>query len=98
MSTTTKLIERHGNNKIDAWISQEKKTFAALYRSPQTRLMVSKSTGVPLQNVCRYIHNFRKNHAVYVVKVDRCPISEMKAEFISTDPRYAPSAQIKMFE
>lgn len=95
--TTAKI--RPGRDKTNVWVTQEKKVFAALYSRPQTRLMVSKTTGVPLQNICRYIHNFRKSHTVYVVKVDRCPISEMKAEFLSTDPKYAPTAQTKiMFE
>ena len=91
-----KVITRNG--KAKDWATQEKKVFESLSRRPQTRLQVSSSTGVPLQNICRYIHNFRKAQTVFIVRHDRCPISGMRAEIISTDPRYAPQAQLKMFE
>src|SRR5690606_22621906 len=96
LESMAKVITRNG--KAKDWATQERKVFESLSRRPQTRLQVSVSTGVPLQNICRYIHNFRKSHTVYVVKTDRCPISGMRAEFISTDRRYAPQAQLRMFE
>lgn len=97
----TKIVpRRHKSNhgKHERWASQQLKAFLAFKKYPQTRLMVSHSTGVPLQNLCRYVKNFRDAHTIYIVKTDRCPISGMRAEFLSTDPRYAPSSQLKMFE
>lgn len=76
-------------DKARIWLSQKQRVFKSLRERPQTRLMVSNSTNTPLQNVCRYVSDFRKDRAVFVVKVGRCPISQMKAEFISTDPVYA---------
>lgn len=92
--TTTKI--QPATNKAKNWLSQKQRVFKSLFQRPQTRLMVSNNTNTPLQNVCRYVADFRKDRAVYVVKVDRCPISEMKAEFISTNPVYA-GGQLRMF-
>lgn len=81
-----------------SWASQERKVFNALQSLPMTRLQVSSLTGVPIQNITRYIASFRKAGTVYVIGVDRCPISGMKAEFLSTDEKYRPKAQLSMFQ
>lgn len=93
---TTKITSHRDKSKI--WASQQQRAFAAFQKRPQTRLEVSNATGVPLQNLCRYVKTFRDSHTIYVVKIDRCPISGMRAEFLSTDPKYAPQAQLKIFE
>jgi hypothetical protein len=85
-------------NKGEVWLSQKEKVFRALYRQPQTRLQVSKETGVPLQNICRYIRDFRKSEAVMIITRDVCPVSGMKSEILSTNPAYRTGHQIKMFE
>lgn len=85
--------------KTDNWLSQKKRVFKALYNKPATRLQVSSAEQVPLQNVCRYIHDFREARCVHVVKIDRDPLSKMKAEYLTTNPELIPGhGQIKMFE
>ena len=86
-------------DKSDKWLSQKKRVFKALYNKPATRLQVSHYESVPLQNVCRYIHDFREARCVHVVKIDRDPLSKMKAEYLTTNPQLIPGhGQIKMFE
>lgn len=85
--TPTKI--QPATDKAKIWLSQKQRVFKSLSERPQTRLMVANNTNTPLQNVCRYIADFRKDRAVFVVRTDRCPVSGMKAEFISTNPVYA---------
>jgi hypothetical protein len=92
------MTEAKIRDKAKSWLTQQQKVFASLYKRPQTRLMVSRSTGVPIQNICRYVSTFRKNHTVFVVKIDACPISGMKAEYLSTNPKDSPRGQIRMFD
>jgi len=85
--------------KTEIWLSQKKRVFRALYKKPATRLQVSNAENVPLQNVCRYIHDFREARCVAVVRIDRDPISKMKAEYLTTNPELIPGhGQIKLFE
>jgi hypothetical protein len=91
----SKIIAHRDKTKV--WATQQQKAFTAFQRCPQTRLMVSHNANIPIQNICRYVKNYRDAGTIYIVKVDRCPISGMKAEFLSTDPKYAPKAQLSMF-
>lgn len=85
-------------DKSKVWESQQKRVFESLARRPQTRLMVSRATGVPLQNVCRYIGSMRRAGTVHIVRMDVCEVSGMKAEYLSTSLRYKPGQQIAMFQ
>lgn len=89
---TTKIID-----KRQEWRSQYQKVFTSLYKYPQTRFEVSVKTGVPLQNVCRYIHTLKKNRSVFITAVDHCRISGRVAEYISTHPKYARGKQLQIF-
>lgn len=83
------------------WASQSQRVFESLKECPQTRLMVSKRTDVPLQNVCRFVGSFRKQNAVCVVRKDIDPISKMPAEFLSTNEnvcRPCQTGQINLFQ
>lgn len=85
------------HSKQEIWLSQKRRVYASLFKEPQTRLQVAKSTDTPLQNVCRYIADFRKSGSVFITKVDRCSISKMKAEFITTNPVFFNHGQMKLF-
>lgn len=85
--------------KRERWIAQRKRVYASLFRSPKTRLQVANYESVPIQNVCRYVGDMRKEGLVWVVKKDTCPISEMKAEFLTTNPALMPGkGQLNMFK
>jgi hypothetical protein len=74
-------------SKADRWKSQAIRVFESLKESPKTRLQVAYYTNTPIQNVCRFVGTLRKLGQVCVVKVDRDPISKMKAEYLSVDER-----------
>src|SRR5690606_37638239 len=79
------------------WASQQQRIFQSLYRQPQTRLQVSARENVPLQNTCRYCANFRKSGKLFVVKIDVDPISGVRAEYVSTNPKYGTGYQTSIF-
>jgi hypothetical protein len=59
--------------------------------------MASKSLDIPLQNVCRYVSMMKDYNSVAVVKKDKCKISGLMVEFISTNPSLFPvDYQMKM--
>lgn len=93
---TTKLHPARDKSKI--WATQEQKALEAFKRRPATRLMVSASTGIPIQNLCRYCYKWLRNRTLFIVKTDICAISGMRAEYLSADRKYAPNDQLKMFE
>jgi hypothetical protein len=84
--------------KERTWKGQVQRVFESLSRKPQTRLEVSVSANVPLQNVCRYIANFRACGTLIVLKKDTCPISGMTAEILSTNPDLINAKQLEMFQ
>jgi hypothetical protein len=85
-------------DKTTVWLSQKRKVFESLYQRPQTRLEVSVNNGVPIQNTCRLVGDFRKSGTVYIVGRDICPISGMRAEILSTNPEFKAGVQLQMFE
>jgi hypothetical protein len=90
---TTKIRE-----KRERWLSQKKRVFQSLFEKPQTRLQVSVETGTPIQNVCRLVAQFRASQTVFVLGKDTCPISEMQAEKITTNPAFFERKQLSFFE
>lgn len=80
------------------WQSQKQRIWRSLYYKPQTRLQVSVAEDVPIQSTCRIVGSLRKEGRIRIVKHDRCPISGMHAEFITTAPTPTPSGeQIPLF-
>jgi ribosomal protein S17E len=79
--------------------SQLKKVFQELKKEPQTMLQVSVKSGILRANICRYIRTLRKRKQVAVTKVDKCPLSNHKAQFFTTDKALFPAdPQTTMFE
>lgn len=77
---------------------QTQRTFDAFYEEPKTMLQVAKETGILRGNICRYVDYFRKHSKIVEVKQGKCPISNHKAAFYSTDPAYFPDeAQSDLF-
>lgn len=85
-----------GRDKTKIWASQKERVFRSLHERPQTRLQVASNTNTPIQNVTRYVADYKKAGALAVLRVDQCPISKMKAEIISTNPIYLQS-QLRIF-
>ena len=89
-------------SKAEKWRSQAIRVFESLKESPKTRLQISYYANVPLQNVCRFVGHLRKNGLVCIVKIDKDPLSKMRAEYLSTDERICHQCgegkQLNMFE
>jgi hypothetical protein len=86
------------DTKSNKWLSQKKRVFHALFKRPMTRLEVSSRTQTPIQNVCRYVSQFKATGSLIILKKDRCSISKMPAEVISTNPAYSQKKQLNFFE
>lgn len=72
--------------------------FEAFRQEPKTMLQVSAETGIMRANITRYVAKWRKRNKIAEVKKGTCPISNHRAAFLSTDPRYMhPDPQIAMF-
>lgn len=76
------------------WVSQATRVFEILHEETLTRLQVSSKTGVPIQNVCRFIATLRKENRVCVVKKAIDHLSKMPAEFLSTNEMICHPCQI----
>jgi len=61
-----------------------------LYQNIASRYMVAIYTGVPIQNVCRYVDMLRKRNTISIVRIDKCQISGEMVEFLSTNPDNFP--------
>lgn len=82
---------KKGNSKNkQKRITQKKRVYAALYKQPQTMLMVSIRTGILRANICRIIAKLRETDSVAMVKEGICAISHHKAMFLTTDPAKFP--------
>lgn len=74
------------SNSKGKGITQKKRVYAALYKEPQTMLMVSIRTGILRANICRLVASWRETDSVFLVKEDLCKISKHKAMYLTTDP------------
>ena len=72
----------------DSHFLQLQKTQVGFFSDPSTMLMVAKKTGIERASICRYCATLRKEGALWIVKIGRCPISGYpRVNFYTTDPR-----------
>ncbi|MFW5886368.1 MAG: hypothetical protein ACOCUL_01300 [Bacteroidota bacterium] len=63
-----------------------------------SRYMAAIETGIPIQNVCRYVDMLRKQDAIAILRIDKCAISGEYVEFLSCNADLFPkSKQLKLF-
>jgi hypothetical protein len=61
--------------------------------------MVSIYTGIPIQNVCRYVDMLRKQNSIAIIRFDKCKVSGELVEFLSTNPDSFPKEkQMNLWE
>lgn len=77
------INERH---KDKYFLTQEKRTFVALFKQPKTMKMVEVETGIDRANVCRYIDVWKERNCIRVAKKGICPITKHRAGFYTTNP------------
>lgn len=70
--------------------NQIKQTFDVLKEYPMTTKMIQVKTGIPRENLTRYIAYLEKRKKVTTVKKAACRITGHRAKYYSTDPEYFP--------
>lgn len=65
--------------------TQLQRTYHSFKERPKTRMQVSWETGINRANICWYVADLLKAKKIAVIKIDRCPVTKYKAQFLSTD-------------
>ena len=79
--------------------NQIRRTYDVLKEYPMTTKMIQVKTGIPRENLTRYISYLEKRNKVVTVKEEPCEITGFRAKYYSTDPRYFhPVTQSEMFK
>jgi hypothetical protein len=61
--------------------------------------MAAVDTGVPIQNVCRYVDMLKDCNSIAVVNKGYCRISGELVEYLSTNPELFPkNVQLNLWE
>jgi len=71
--------------------NQIRRTFEVLKERPMTTKMIQVKSGIPRENLTRYISYLEKRNKVVTVKEEPCEITGFRAKYYSTDPEYFPS-------
>jgi hypothetical protein len=83
-----------GNFKIN----QLQTIFHYLEKHVATASMVSKATGVPQKNICRFKRDLEKAGALAEIKKDTCQLTGFKAWYLTTNKNLFPQRQqLKLF-
>lgn len=77
-------------NKDSKFIAQMKRVELYFQEFTASRWMASIETGVPLQNVCRYVEMLSKENKIAVIRFDKCRISGEIVQFLSCNPELFP--------
>lgn len=70
--------------------SQVQTIFHYLQDHVATASMVSKATGVPQKNLCRYKRDLELSKMLWEVEKKICKVTGFKAWYLTTDPDKAP--------
>ncbi len=82
-SLKARKLSRHKDNLIK---QQIKKMLLYLKENIATASMVSKATGIPQKNICRYKRRLEKLNKLVEVKHEICKVTGHKAWYLSTNP------------
>ena len=77
-------------NKDNISYSQYERIEDFLRDNTASRYMAAIDTGIPIQNVCRYVDMMSKRDLIAVIRKDKCAISGEMVEFLSTNPDIFP--------
>lgn len=73
--------------------NQIRRTYQSLKEYPKTTKMIQVETGIPRENLTRYIAYLEKHNLVVTVKRKPCEITGHLAKYYSTDKKYFPPIQ-----
>lgn len=79
--------------------AQIQQTFDVLKKQPMTTKMIQVVTGIPRENLTRYIAYLERRNKVVTVEEKPCEITGHRAKYYSTEQAYFPSeTQSELFE
>ena len=87
------------NDKDTAKSNQLKTIFDYLQKNIVTASMVSKETGIPQKNICRYKRDLEQSGRLWELYKTNCKLTGFKAWYLTTDPDKVPnhSKQLRLF-
>jgi len=97
-TNSSEISSQKRQDKNTKYETQCRTVSSFLYKNIASRYMTAIYTGVPIQNVCRYIDLLKKQNSICIVRIDKCQISGEMVEFLSTNPDNFPKCnQLKLF-
>ena len=86
-------------SKDRGYTKQLQTIFQYLVQHVATASMVSKATGVPQKNICRYKRDLERAGRLWEIAKDHCKETGFKAWYLTTNPSKAPnhSPQLNLF-
>ena len=64
-----------------------------------TASMVSKATGIPQKNICRYKRDLEQLGKLWIVRIGKCQDTGCDAGYLTTNPALAPrNYQLSLFD
>lgn len=79
--------------QISRWQSQEKQTFQFFYDNIATMFQAEKATGIMRPSICRFVGRWKSQGLIRVVRIDKDPLTQRIAQFLSTNPTSWPRGQ-----
>ncbi len=91
------LHKEQGKDKLK--LTQLQTIFHYLQYHVATASMVSKATGVPQKNICRYKRDLEKAGRLWEIEKKMCKVTGFKAWYLTTNPDKAPNypEQLNLF-
>jgi hypothetical protein len=87
----TSEVSLGGNGSENSGFATQLQTiFQYLQKNVATASMVSKATGVPQKNICRYKRDLEKAVRLWETEKKLCAVTGFKAWYITTNPDKAP--------
>ena len=85
--TPEKFVFSQNKDRLkDLFKTQEKTIFHFLQQHTATASMVSKETGIPQKNICRYKRDLEQRNLLFEVEKKLCKVTGFRAYYLSTNP------------
>ena len=87
------------SNKDTLFLTQLEIVDNYLKEYTASRFMVAIDTGIPIQNVCRYVAMLFDRNQIAIVRKDKCFITGEIVEYLTTNPDLFPKdKQLKLWD
>lgn len=77
--------------KVQNSNTQKETIFHYLQNHTATASIVSKATGIPQKNICRFKRDLEKEGILYEVEKKHCELTGFKAWYLTTNPDLSPN-------